>query len=644
MKSYSIYIVTLLFCISVFAQKDTDVLLQINEEAITVAEFKQVYLKNIELLQDDTKKDPKAYLDLFIPYKLKVQEAYTLGLDKKKTYKDELAGYKTQLAKTFLTDVSLTDKMVREAYDRLVTEISARHILIQVAANATAADTLVAYTKITEARNKVLGGEDFIKIAKKYSDDPSAQVNGGDLGWFKAFKMVYPFETAAYNTDVDQVSMPFKTSFGYHIVQTTGKRRAEGAIEVSHIMILAKQQDSTINPKERIDKIYDLLQKGEDFGSLAKTYSEDRQTASKGGAIRPFERGQLSSKEFENAAFALEKAGAISKPFESKFGWHIAKLIKRLPVKSFEEEQRALEERVTKDRRSQVISQVLTEKLAKQYDQEDISSVIALVSNKVSGEFKNDKWVYNASVSNYNKRAFTLKDSVYTLEGLARFLERSYNPNRFTNQEVFFNEMTRRYVDLKTQAYHEEHLEELEPEFAAVVREYKEGLLIFDLMDQHIWNKAKTDSTGLQGFYTSNKENYRAAKKAVSTVYTSQNKDALTSFRSDLLSNAENALEKIPSDILKTARDIEINKSTTYAARYNPQEGISQVLDYNNGYALYAVSKIEPERTKTLDEARGQVISDYQQQLEKNWIEQLKSNARIDIDKKVLKKLIKQLK
>jgi len=642
MKTYVLQVFALLFCLTITAQNDTDILLNVNEEAITVAEFKKVYLKNIELLQDESKKDPESYLDLFIPYKLKVQEAYTQGLDTNETYIKELSGYKKQLAKTFLTDVSITDKLVKEAYDRSVNEINARHILVRVAANASPADTLTAYSKITEARTKILEGGDFESIAKEYSDDPSAKVNGGELGWFKAFKMVYPFEKAAYGTTVGEVSMPFSTSFGYHIVQTTGTRKAQGAVQVAHIMILNEQKDATVNPKERIDQIYGLLQNGEDFASLAKTYSDDKNTAQKGGAIRKFERGEMSSTEFENAAFALENIGDYSEPFQSKFGWHIALLKEKFPVQSFEEAKGELESRVKRDKRSQVISEALLSKLRKRYNQEDISAVVALVDDKAVGDFTKDKWVYTANPEIADKAAFILKDSTYTIHELAQFLERSYNPRNFANNNTFFKESTRRYIDLKTQAYHEEHLEELEPEFAAVLRKYKEGLLIFDLMDQEIWGKAKTDSLGLQSFYESKKTQYKEAKKAVATVYTSQDKAALATFRKGLEANAEQAIEAIPETILKTTKDLFIKEVSSYASGYKPAKGISEVLSYNNGYVLYDVSEIAPERIKTLDEVRGIVISDYQQYLETTWIDTLKSNANITINKKVLKKLTKQ--
>lgn len=644
MRTCILQLLTLVFCISLYAQKDTDVLLRINKEAIQVGEFKKVYLKNLELLQEDEKRDPEDYIDLFIPYKLKVQEAYRLGLDKKETYQKELEGYKKQLAKTFLTDVTLTDKLVEEAYDRMVHEIKARHILIRVPSNASPSDTLAAYNRAIEARDKILNGADFDKTAKAYSDDPSAKQNGGDLGWFKAFKMVYPFETAAYNTAVNEVSMPFKTSFGYHIVQPTGKRKGEGAIQVAHIMILHKQKDSTILPKKRIQSIYELLQSGEDFESLAKTYSDDTQTSSKGGLIRKFERGQMSSKEFENVAFGLQEIGGYSRPFETSFGWHIAKLVERYPLQSFEKEKGAIEARIKKDKRAQVISQALTTKLRKEYNMEDVSPVVTIMSDPSIGDFQDDKWVFKENATNSSKKAFSIRDRIYDVAGIAKFFERTYNPNRFSNKDQFIEETTRQYVDLKTQAYHEEHLEELDPDFANVLREYKEGLLIFDLMDQQIWSKAKTDSIGLRDYYTANKNNYREPKKAIATVYTAQDKVALEQFRNELVSNAKKAQAAQPSSIFKTDKEIVVSEVASYASGYKPAMGVSQVLAFNKGYVLYDVSMIQEERVKNLEKAKGAVMSDYQQDLEIQWISKLKSVATIDINKKVLKKLTKSLK
>lgn len=643
MKSVITGLLAILFCSAVFSQKDTEILLSINDENITVGEFKAVYLKNLELLQDDVKKDPEAYMELFIPYKLKVQEAYRLGLDKKDTYKEELAGYKKQLAKTFLTDVSISDKLVREAYDRSVTEIKARHILIKIAPAATPQDTLAAYNSILGLRNRVLAGEDFGDIAKAYSEGPSGKASGGDLGWFKAFKMLYDFENKAYETPVGEVSMPFRTRFGYHIVQTTDKRDALGAIQIAHIMITEKQKDSTINPRERIYKIYDLLQKGQDFASLAQTYSDDKKTGAKGGVVRKFERGQLSSSTFENEAFAMQKEGDYSKPFQTKFGWHIIKLIERFPVQSFDEMRANLEARVKKDQRSQIISKALTSKLSKRYGTQDIKALVKKMSNPATGSFENGKWMFSGGAI-ANEQAFVLSDSVYTIEELARFLERSYNPGKYVDTQRFFEESTRRYVDLKTQAYHEAHLEEIDPAFQAVLREYKEGLLIFDLMSQEIWDKTRKDSVGLARYYNTFKSRYKEPKKAVATVYTSQDKSDLLQLVKDLKNDPNASLEHIAESILKTNKDLYFNDPTSYAATYKPKIGVSPVLPYNKGYVVYQVAAIQEERIKTLDEGRGAVISDYQKELEEKWIEKLRASSTIKFKKKVLKKVMKKYK
>lgn len=643
MKPLIVSLFMLFFSSLVHAQKDTETLIIINKEPISVGEFKAVYLKNLELLQDDSKKNPEAYMELFIPYKLKVQEAYRLGLDKKESYKKELAGYKKQLAKTFLTDVSISDKLVKEAYDRSVTEVKARHILIKLAPNATPQDTLGAYNRIIELRNKVLSGEDFGVIARTYSEGPSGKANGGDLGWFKAFKMLYEFENKAYATAIGDVSMPFRTRFGYHIVQTTDKRKAEGAVQIAHIMISEKQKDSTIKPLERITKIYELLEQGQDFESLAQTYSDDKNTRSKGGVLRQFERGQLSSSTFENMAFSLGNINDYTAPFQTKFGWHIIKLIERFPVQSFDNMQAALEVKVKKDQRSQVISKALTNKLTAFYGTYDISSLVKKISDPSAGTFENNKWVFSGGALALEK-AFTLKDSVYTIEELARFLERSYNPGKYPNKQVFFKESTRRYIDLKTQAYHEAHLEEIDPAFNAVLREYKEGLLIFDLMSQKIWDKARADSLGLERYYKSVMSRYKEPKKALATVYTSQEKSDLVELRKQLNNDPHAIVDIAAVSILKSKKHLYLQDTSSYAATYQPQLGISKVLPYNKGYVLYQVEDIQEGRIKTLDEARGKVISDYQQELEKQWIKRLKMQSVIEIKKKVFKKVMKQLK
>ncbi|WP_254504071.1 peptidylprolyl isomerase [Aquimarina spinulae] len=322
------------------AQQSKDVLFTIDESPVYISEFKRVYLKNIDLVKDKSQKNIDEYLNLFINYKLKLKEAKHLGLDKKQAYLEELEGYRKQLAKGYLTDTRTSDALIQQAYDRSLEQINASHILIMVKPNASAKDTIAAYQKIIEARNKIVNGESFDVVAKAYSQDPSVTKNNGNLGWFSVFRMVYPFEEAAYVTKVGEISEPFRTQFGYHVVKVNGREKKLGEVTVAHIMVAINNNRTSEEAEKRIKEINQQLQQGVSFASLAKQYSDDPSTAIEGGKIRRFGQGALNSEKFEKTAFALEKTGEISVPIQTKYGWHIVQLIEKHALKSFEEQKK----------------------------------------------------------------------------------------------------------------------------------------------------------------------------------------------------------------------------------------------------------------------------------------------------------------
>ena len=280
-------------------------------------------------MKDESQKDLNQYLELFIGYKLKVNKAYKLGLQNSAKYQAELKSYRNQLAKNYFNDTKITEALIEEAYNRLQKEVRASHILILVDENATPEDTLKAYKKIEDIAKRANNGEDFATLAEQFSEDPSAKENKGDLGYFTAFRMVYGFENAAYNTAKGKVSKITRTRFGYHIVKVNDIRPNRGEVTVAHIMILkAKPEDADQGkPEKTINEIYQKIQQGEKFEDLAKQFSEDKSSSPKGGLLSKFGSGQLSSEEFEEVAFSLAKPNDISKPFQSEFGWHIVKLI-----------------------------------------------------------------------------------------------------------------------------------------------------------------------------------------------------------------------------------------------------------------------------------------------------------------------------
>jgi len=318
------------------AQKDETVL-EIDGKKVSKSEFLQIYLKN----NNDPKYDKASldeYMELFKKFKLKVAEAEASGYDTIPKLKKELEGYRKQLSQPYLVDSSQNMALVKQAYDRMKTEVRASHILIRVEEGA---DTVSAYTRIMALKKRIDGGEDFATVAKGKggSEDPSVTRNNGDLGYFTAFQMVYPFEEAAYNTPVGKVSNPVRTKFGYHIIQVVDQRPARGTMKAAHIMV-ATGKDATpedlASAEKKTEEIYAKLKEGTSFESLAAEFSDDSQTADKGGVLPLFGTGTTTRMvpEFEEAAFLLKTDGEYSKPVKTDFGYHIIKRLEWTNLRS----------------------------------------------------------------------------------------------------------------------------------------------------------------------------------------------------------------------------------------------------------------------------------------------------------------------
>lgn len=484
MRFKYLLIAFLFFITKTFSQEKQEVLFTIDNEPFYAQEFINVYKKNVHLVSDSTI-TIKSYLDLFVDYKLKVKEAKELGLDTLPKFKKEFKSYKNNLINSFLKDNETTKKLAKEAYNRLKKEVKASHILIFLKPEATPADTLAAYNKLIEARNLILQGNDFVKIAKKYSQDPSVQQNGGDLGYFTAFQMIYEFENVAYSTQVNTVSMPFRTKFGYHILKVFDVRDSKGEVEVAHIML---KGDDVVS-KKKIDSIYSVLKKNQvEFTSLAKIISDDKASAVNGGKLNRFSAGQMVD-EFSNIAFSLKEEGEISQPFKTQFGWHIVKLLKKYPVESFEVMEVGLNQKVERDNRSNLIGKSLTNKLLKQYN--------VAVNEKALHQFEVDDWKLNSH--KFDKKLLTINGKVITQNQFINFLKK----NRFNSVKQAFNN----FKEQEVLNYYKENIEFTNTEYATVLNEFKEGLLLFDLLENKVWNKSK-DTINIDAFYKKNSKKY----------------------------------------------------------------------------------------------------------------------------------------
>ncbi len=640
--NYFIYTFFLCYSLVSFSQiKENDVLFTVDGDQITAEEFIRVYNKNLDLVKDENQKDVDAYLKLFINYQLKLKEARRLELDKDPKYLREFASYKKQLTKSHMSESKVTEALVKEAYERMSYDIKASHILVRVDANEK--DTLKYYNEIKALRDRTVN-EGFETVREKVHNGNT--VFGEDLGYFSGFKMVYNFENVAYNTKVDEISQPFRTQFGYHILKVYDKRPSRGQVTVAHIMVSLKQKDSLLNSEVRINEIYKKLNQGEKFEALVKQFSDDKSSINKGGKLSPFKGGQLSSAEFEDMAFSLAEKGDLSKPFKTQYGWHIVKLIDKKGLQPFKELKTSLQNKVKRDSRSKLINSALAEelktKLKIEEHKEEALSYFKTVLNE--NHFKRS-WAIPENLTK-DKALFKINDKTYTFGNFANHLvsvQRVY-ASKNVDFDILINKEYNAFFEKSLIKYHEDNLEFTNPEFANIIKEYRDGLLLFDLMEKTIWNTASKDSVGLQKFYDEHKSNYMwtdrvdvviatAAKKSdIKTVLKLLNEGKSTKDINEIL-NTDDEQKVIFSNGIKEVKDQSLPKNLEL------NEGVTKIYNYNDAYHVLDIKEILPSTIKTFEETRGKVVNDYQNKIEEDWLATLNSRFKVEINQSVLEKV-----
>ena len=637
---------------SIAQNASKEVLFTINEKPYYTEEFSRIYKKNLDLVKDESQKDLDQYLELFIGYKLKVNRAYKLGLQNSAQYQTELKSYRTQLAANYFNDTKITQELIEEGYSRLQKEVKASHILITVDENASPEDTLIGYKKAQEMREKALNGEDFGILAAQFSQDPSAKENKGDLGYFSAFRMVYAFESAAFATPKGQISKITRTRFGYHIIKVMDIRENRGEVTVAHIMILNAKPEETDQGKAKntIQDIYKKLQQGENFETLARQFSEDKSSATKGGVLNKFGSGQLSSEEFENEAFLLTMQNPVSQPFQSQYGWHIVKLIEKHSLQSMEEMKSELESKIGKDDRSKLIAASLTEKLKKKYTYKRDNKQYVLLSKLVTADFYEGKWTTPETAKKSNATLLTI-DNEKQIQGTAflAFIEKQQKAgNSVKPLSKLVDGLYEKFLDEELSTYYNDNLEKEFPDFANVMEEYRDGLLLFDLMEKEIWERSKTDTIGLKNFYNTQKFNHMWKNRLDVVVASSTKMDVIKKAQALLKKNTEPQAIK---DKLNTDKVIEVminngvyeEGSDALPKNIKLAVGVSDVVKDGEYYFVTKVQKILPEGVKTFEECKGKVINDYQQYLEQRWVDDLKQEFNVKVNQTVFQKVKKEL-
>ncbi len=609
MKKYVIFLMILSgLLLRVNAQEKDDVVFSVAATPVTVGEYARVYEKNLSLVDDPAQKDVENYMNLYINYKLKLRDAYDMHLDTLQSYQHEYKRYRDQLLEPYMKDKNLEKDLVKEAYDRMKYDVSVSHILLFIKKGQ---DTLKLYKRINAIRDSIINGASFEEMARKYSDDRSAKKNGGKLNYFTVFDMVYPFESAAYNTPVGEISPVFRTRFGYHFLKVHDKRPARGKIEVAHIMLTGDDAEA------QIIKIKEEVDKGASFEELARQYSQDKGTAKRGGKLAKLGVGHLVP-EFEDVAYSLQKPGDVSDPVKTQFGWHIIKLIKKYPIGTFEEEKKYIEKKVTEGKRAEMLGKSVLNKLYKKY-----------------------QIVEDTSLIHQNK-----PDAVILKVNEDEHKASEYYAFQKANQKLKPGKAYALFKDEVVKDYYKKELEKTNDDVKYTLQEYREGLLLFELMRRKIWDFAEKDSTGLQAYFDKHREQYRWGKRAqISAIICSDSTVAQKA--RELMSKEGMSLRDVRKELLDMNTGIVKMKEGKFevTSGFFPKDtdfnriGEPVVYKDKGQYKVILIHKMLPEGLKELNECRGNVISDYQNELERKWVDELRKKYEVKVNKKVLRKL-----
>lgn len=623
--------------------KPAPYIFSIASDTVFKEEFIRQLNKNRKEKANPTKEELTDYLNLYLNFKLKVKEAMSMQLDTNPSFISELAGYRKQLAAPYLTDKKVSEGLMQEAYERMKTEVNASHILINVAQNASPADTLAAYNKITDLRKRILKGELMDSMAARYSEDPSAKRNFGKLGWFTVFQMVYPFENTAYKTIKGDISQPFRTQFGYHIMKVNETRPARGEVKVQHIMLrtgYGSSKETLANAKEKIDSAFAELQKGVPFESVVEKYSQDDGSKGNKGTMNWIASLSGYPDDFKDVCFALKK-DETSKPFSTDYGWHIAKFVDFRPLGEYKDNLDVIKSKVSRDLRAESSKAAVIIRVKKENNYKEYPANLNEFIGKLDSSFLKGSWKYD-STKMTNKPLFTVGTKTYGQKDFASFLVANQAAHEKENAGMIAKTQFNDWANDKCLAYEESILEIKSSDFRNIMQEYHDGILLFDLTDRKVWSKALSDTLGLEKFYEPNKAKYMWKERVVYDTYFC--KDAKTKETAVKLFNSGKTQDEVFKKINKkmmgslSAKETRSEQSDAAAAKLWTAKGVVDITEAD-AYKFNYVKGIIPPEAKTLKEAKGLVTSDYQEYLMLEWVVELRNKYPVRVNEEALKNL-----
>jgi peptidyl-prolyl cis-trans isomerase SurA len=632
------------------------VLMTIGDKPVYSSEFTRILNKNKNNLSGQ-KPSVQESLDMFVNFKLKVREAEAQGLDTSASFKKELASNREQLAKPYLMDQEVTDELVKEAYERSKWEVRASHILVGVKQDAQAGDTLLAYRKAMSVRDRLIKGDKFEDVAKEVSDDPSAATNGGDIGFIPVLQVVYPFETAIFTMKIGEISMPVRTQFGYHIIRVTDKKPARGKIHVATIwkaFNYTMTDEEKAKAKEEIQNIYLQLKSGADFNDLARKYSDDRTMAVRGDAgfwIGPNQK----EPSFDQAAYGIKNTGDITEPVETTLGWFIIRLLDKKAPDTWDEAKSVLSTQIARDLRSQKSEQVVVNKLKKEYNYQLNTPNFEEFYRLVDPSIFAGKWDATPALQKMGV-LFTLGNLTVRQNEFASYLALTVKKGTVRTIAEFVDEKFNDYAKSRILEYEKTQLDRKYPEFRDLYHEFRDGNLLFEITDKMVWSKASKDTAGMLTYFAANQSKYMWPQRLDAVVIFAKGANNLQKmveeYRSALTKKCkdgcdgvtvQNTLSEITSQYSGNSFEVEdklFAKGDNWMVdqvKWKP--GASEIKNEQDTKIFIWINKLIEPNPKKLDDIRGQVTADYQDNLEKEWIKVLREKYPVKINQDVLSRI-----